>query len=1484
MTKSYIENSLKRFLKRKVKITLGLVVAFMITGTVGYGVTEGSLDPIDGDINYKVMKEEAGYTIQGNNNLSADGNVKLEFEGNWNPESTSRTVGVISTKEGDINVTAGKNIDIIGVSNGTTGIDGIGVKDNRANLRDGKVNLTAENGYINIETIGQQDVSGVATYNTKEVVTLTAKVNEGEINGQDTENIKNAGNIVIKVESTKMDPITFKNDDGSYSDDATSTIGINSYKGKIELTGNNIYISSLTRAENSIGISSNKGTTILTGKEKIEIIAKNEKGNNSIAKVIKGVVSEDGGITTLNSKEIYIEAKTEETELERQVYALFSTKGAKGEGLPGMVPEKTPGQNILTATGENGITLKAIGGVRTAGIYAEGETTNTLKSEGKIYIESIGEKTSYGIYSDVDLYTNIGADVDTTIKISSETDTIIKSTGKGYSSDGIYLRSSGIKNSMVSINAGGQIAIESTTTDGTAYGVRNSGKGNLILAGKVENDVEGSATKVFISSQSEKGTAYGIVGMSSAENRLKGTNISIIAQGKKSAIGIYGNKESKNILSAGEKGITINAISNSEYGYGISSDNSETNITSGKNITICSSGGIGSYGVASWNGSTLTMGAKDNILIDSKTTSGTSYGTFLVGDANLATTNSDGVVQVTSSSDNGIVYGIYGASSDIDINSNVTTIANSTKKEAYGILTKNSTLDVTGDTKISVLGKPIDTENATMTEAQRKTATEALAYGNNTISKVLSDANGVTGAVTQGIRAFESTMTYNGGLFVESSDVAMTSIGKVSPEQDSNITVNGGSHFKGNNYLIDLGESTNRLIARPVVQALDGGNITLNGGTIVESLTSENDESDHIANVGIYAHGHTDMDSKFEECEDTTTSEINITGDTIIKSDIAIMSTSGGHVHINKTEDGNPTEATGKVNIYGDIVAGKHNSDIDIGGTEVNLVGEIIGANGGHVNLDMSNGGYFEGRADDYFDLVLKNDNELGGSIFRNDKFSMDITSGGTVTLQMDNGAKWEVIGQSYVTNLNFGANGGTVSLGTRGETTNRGSSLSIETLSGTGTFDMYLNSENKENGNMLYIYETGSNNLTQNINLLGDSVLLLEAGERLRFATVGKDAQDSGINFDVKAISEEGIKEIEFNVGHNNYNGDKENDIYNGSGTTAGKPGDDVIDSTYAGGENWYITLKKDNKINDIGTTIIEMSRANYASAVYMDNLNKRLGDMSFVNGNEGLWVRLRNDRVGEDDEYRLINYMTQIGYDKVYPLDEGQEHRGIAVDYTQGEMDYKNINGESNIDRYTLTAYDTRMYNSGAYADYVARVGYMESDFEIYGRETGNKAEGDYDNLYLGLSAEFGKRYDFDENNYFEPQVQVQYTYIDDADYTTNQNTKVDYDEIHSLIGRAGFRLGHDFYNEEGKDNTVYVKADINHEFLGDQDVKATDRTGSIDKTYHNDTTWFDIGVGGAKNLTEDLYVYADVERQFGEGKDNKSWQFNVGFRYKF
>ncbi len=447
----------------------------------------------------------------------------------------------------------------------------------------------------------------------------------------------------------------------------------------------------------------------------------------------------------------------------------------------------------------------------------------------------------------------------------------------------------------------------------------------------------------------------------------EGIGISLVAKGGETSAGIYTESEATNILkSVGKIYIESEAKKTS---YGIHLNNIANNLKKGVTVNITSD---------------------SDIEVKSTSESYNSYGAFLQStqskEAVLAM-NSDGKLSFESRAADGIAYGIYAEKGDIDLTyGNLSTVAVSTNEKAYGISTINSTLDAIGNTTINVSGKKID-DSLVLSNEQKEAARLALANGNNTISKVLTnhvyDNNGnligvAAGAVTQGIRADKSTMTYDGDLFVSSSDIAMTSIGTISENQDSHIIVNGNSHFQGNKYLIALGETTNKLIARPVIQALDGGNITLNGGTLIESMTSEHDESDHIANVGIYAQGHTDITTG------KTTSEINIFGDTTINSDIAVMATAGGHVHINTTDSHQRDIIPGIVNITGDLVAGKHESTIDITGTTVNVTGEVIGANGGAVSLDMSNGGTFIGRADDYFHV-----DDFSGMDFRNDKLSI---------------------------------------------------------------------------------------------------------------------------------------------------------------------------------------------------------------------------------------------------------------------------------------------------------------------------------------------------------------------------------------------------------------------------------------------------------------------------------------------------------------
>ena len=53
MGKNYVENSLKRFLKRKMKITMGVVVSFLITGAVAF--SEGTTETVK-DLEYLLLK------------------------------------------------------------------------------------------------------------------------------------------------------------------------------------------------------------------------------------------------------------------------------------------------------------------------------------------------------------------------------------------------------------------------------------------------------------------------------------------------------------------------------------------------------------------------------------------------------------------------------------------------------------------------------------------------------------------------------------------------------------------------------------------------------------------------------------------------------------------------------------------------------------------------------------------------------------------------------------------------------------------------------------------------------------------------------------------------------------------------------------------------------------------------------------------------------------------------------------------------------------------------------------------------------------------------------------------------------------------------------------------------------------------------------------------------------------------------------------
>ena len=693
----------------------------------------------------------------------------------------------------------------------------------------------------------------------------------------------------------------------------------------------------------------------------------------------------------------------------------------------------------------------------------------------------------------------------------------------------------------------------------------------------------------------------------------------------------------------------------------------------------------------------------------------------------------------------------------------------------------------------------------------------------------------------------------------------------------------------------------------------DGGNVTVNGAATISANASGAAEGSKV--YGIWS---------------TVGGNITINGTTTISTsggqDIAVVAGTENWTDVKDNPDG----GTNNINlnygfgskITGDIISG-YGGHIVIGTPEsteegistfsarnnsgtLTLNGDALSANGGKLSINLTSGSTWTGRADDYQDAALPNWKDEHEKQF-NPKFSNSIAASGDVKVNLAQGAKWNVTGQSWITELN---GNGVVDL-TKGEGSD---AVHIGTVKGKNTFVVNLKPDGLDTSDMIYVKNGTSKAQTLQINNRDEVLSGMKAGDALRFATVTKAGEGFGNITDgaetfgrSTSINDAGIFNVDFDIIYKDYNDKMEGDLgtdqtYNGGNFSTNKPGQDYVDNVYGGKKDTseintleettetesnpkhvYLVRKENSAENksDAGKTIINMSRANYKNAIYMDRLNKRMGEMRYVNGEEGqgLWVRLRHDRIGQSGDFRSMNTMYEVGYDVKQPTDNGEHRIGMAIDYMRGSTTYDDIMGKGETKRYGLWLYDTWLGEKGHYTDYIVKWGHLSNDFDIRDKDSLENITGDYSNNVFSVSAEYGKKNDMGNNWYFEPQAQLQLARVTGADYVTTQGSKVNVDGINSLIGRAGFRIGRDM----DENSTVYLKADLLHEFMGDQTVTAADATGTLREEFENKGTWYDIGFGFAAKMSKNSYAFMDFEKSFGNDND-ETYQINAGMQWSF
>ena len=322
----------------------------------------------------------------------------------------------------------------------------------------------------------------------------------------------------------------------------------------------------------------------------------------------------------------------------------------------------------------------------------------------------------------------------------------------------------------------------------------------------------------------------------------------------------------------------------------------------------------------------------------------------------------------------------------------------------------------------------------------------------------------------------------------------------------------------------------------------------------------------------------------------------------------------------------------------------------------------------------------------------------------------------------------------------------------------------------------------------------------------------------------------------------------------------------------------------------SWYLTgiEKVENPEGNKGSGHIfaeigAAANAGMASAWRTDSgdLYQRMGNLRNNEAEQGVWGRIYTGEnevrkgIGLDLEYRAV----QVGYDRKQNIDGGKLFTGIAFGYFDGNADYDHGSGESN--SATVGMYATYSGNNGSFGDFIVKLGNIDNKLS-YTSESGDYYKADYDTYGFSADAEYGYRYELNNDYYIEPLAQLSYIYIADEEYTMNLNgesgAKVSNDDYQSLIGYAGFHYGKKF-----GDNVAYLRVAAAHEFAGDIDVDARYQDIKVNSSISGEDTWVEYGVGFDVKVKEDTAVYGRLQKSTGDVVKNK-WHASVGIRYTF
>lgn len=294
-------------------------------------------------------------------------------------------------------------------------------------------------------------------------------------------------------------------------------------------------------------------------------------------------------------------------------------------------------------------------------------------------------------------------------------------------------------------------------------------------------------------------------------------------------------------------------------------------------------------------------------------------------------------------------------------------------------------------------------------------------------------------------------------------------------------------------------------------------------------------------------------------------------------------------------------------------------------------------------------------------------------------------------------------------------------------------------------------------------------------------------------------------------------------------------------------------------------------------------------------EDLRTRMGDIR-SGESDGVWARTfaRQDRAygSYGHSFKQETYGIYFGADRAWRHNSGSSLVGLAMHL--GKSDQKEIGGgeagSAKMDQYSLKAYGTWMSDRGSFIDIVGLLGYYDTELNGVSNTGKRQLKADYNTWGYGLSAEIGHRFALEQPTstwFVEPTAQLSWYRVLGKDFSTNTGIKVEQSDTDFLVGRAGLAVGKTIPlgQNDGQSLTFTLKGGMLYQFDGDQTIKVSGTDDSMLKLQA-------LSMNGARayygstvdwRIDDAWRLYGQISREEGSGY-TKDYDFSVGVQYRW